>query len=94
MIDIKQLSKLARIKLGDGEKKKLQKEFEAILGYVSKLKEADLTSLEQDKETEKTIINMTREDVEAHERGKFSKELLEKAPLTEKGYVKVKHVFD
>ena len=109
MVDIEQLSKLARIKLGDDEKKKLQKEFGDILDYISKLKEADLNALEAGEEktmTEKEIlvnpvrdqslngINVTREDVDAHDRGKFSKELMEKAPLIEKGYFKVKHVFE
>jgi len=35
------LAKLARINLSSGEKEKLQKEFEAILNYISALKEAD-----------------------------------------------------
>lgn len=94
MVDIEQLSKLTRIKLDSNEKKKLQKEFEAILSYISKLKEADLISPEQDKEAEQTMKNVTRKDVDAHEKGKFSKELLEEAPAIERGYVKVKHVFD
>lgn len=92
MIDIEQLSKLARIKLDTGEGKKLQKEFEDILGYVSKLKEADLTILEP--ESSVVAKNITREDVGAHERGEFTKNLLKAAPSVENKYFKVKHVFD
>ncbi|MEK9183883.1 MAG: Asp-tRNA(Asn)/Glu-tRNA(Gln) amidotransferase subunit GatC [Patescibacteria group bacterium] len=92
MIDIKQLSKLARIKLNAGEEKKLQKEFEDILGYVSKLKEADLTTPNPDIGV--IAKNMVREDASAHSKGKFTKDLLEAASSVEKGFIKVKHVFD
>ena len=40
-MEIEKLAKLARINLSSEEKGKLQKEFEAILNYVSALKEAD-----------------------------------------------------
>lgn len=94
MIDIKQLSKLARIKLDAGEEKKLQKEFEGILNYVSKLKKADLSALVSGENIISEARNMVREDDKGHAKGEFKKELLEKAPIVEKNYVKVKRVFE
>ena len=94
MVDIKQLSKLARIRLDTGEEKRLQKEFEDILDYVSKLKSVSLSTLVSDKDVMEKTKNVVREDNKAHEKGEFSKELLKEAPSVEKGYFKVKHVFE
>jgi aspartyl/glutamyl-tRNA(Asn/Gln) amidotransferase C subunit len=94
MIDVKQLSKLVRIKLDAGEEKRLQKEFEDILGYVSKLKRVDLSALASDKDILEKARNAVREDNKAHEKGEFSKEMMKEVPSVERGYVKVKHVFE
>ncbi len=94
MVDIKQLSKLAKIRLDAGEEKKLQKEFEDILNYVSKLKKADLSVLVPDKDIAGKTRNTFREDDKAHKKGEFSEELLKEAPVVEKGYIKVKYVFE
>ena len=92
-MEIEKLAKLAKINLSSGEKEKLQKEFEAILGYISILKEADTGDWE-DGFSKREIFNATRLDENAHEAEKFTKDLLEGAPFTEGGYVKVKHVFE
>lgn len=94
MTDIKQLSKLARIKLDAGEEKKLRKEFGDILDYVSKLKRANLSALASSRDIIEKAKNVVRKDNKAHKKGEFSKELLEEVPSTEKGYIKVKHVFE
>jgi len=92
-MEIEKLAKLARINLSSGEKEKLQKEFEAILKYISALKEAN-TGDGEDGFSKRETFNAMRSDENAHEMGKFTKELLEGAPFTEGGYVKVKHVFE
>lgn len=100
MVDIERLALLARVKLKSQEKSKLQKEFEDILDYISKLKEADISRI-GDKEIGKTteLENITRDDENPHEAGKFSEDLLKEglpagrqAPSVENGYVKVKHI--
>lgn len=92
-MEIEKLAKLARISLSQTEKEKLQKEFEAILGYISVLKEADMGDLERDfSKTE--ALNVVRTDENAHKSEEFTKDLLEGAPFVEAGYVKVKHVFE
>jgi len=92
-MEIEKLAKLARINLSSEEKEKLQKEFEAILGYISILKEANVDELENDFFKNKPINEM-RLDENTHEAGKFTEDLLEASPFTEDGYVKVKHVFE
>ena len=87
------MAKLARINLSSGEKEKLQKEFEAILNYISALKEADTGDWEKSFSKRETL-NIMRSDENSHEMGKFTKDLFEGAPFSENGYVKVKHVFE
>lgn len=91
--DIEKLALLARIKLAPKEKEKLQKEFEDILSYVSKLKEIDIERV-GDKEANETINleNVMRDDENFHKAGEFSEDLLREMPRVEKGYAKVKHV--
>ncbi len=93
MVDVEKLALLARIKLGSKEKETLQKEFEAILDYISKLKEVDVSGT-GDREASRTteLENVMREDEKSHEPGEFSDDLLNVAPAVEKGYVKVKRV--
>ena len=40
------------------------------------------------------LSEILRKDENAHEAGKFTKELIEGTPFAEGGYVKVKHVFE
>ena len=87
------MAKLARINLSSQEKEKLQKEFEAVLGYISILKEADTVGPEKDF-SKMEVLNVMRSDENAHKSREFTKELLEDAPFVESGYVKVKHVFE
>jgi len=89
-LDVEKLALLARIKLTPAEKEKLQKEFGDILNYVSQLKKADVRGAE---ESEK-INNVMREDEKQNEPGSFSKKLLNEAPSVERGYIKVKHIFE
>jgi aspartyl/glutamyl-tRNA(Asn/Gln) amidotransferase C subunit len=94
-INIEKLALLARIKLGTKEKEKLQKEFEAILGYVSKLKEMEVGAI-SDQEASKTIEieNIVREDENPYASGEFSEDLFKKASSVERGYFKVKRILE
>jgi aspartyl/glutamyl-tRNA(Asn/Gln) amidotransferase C subunit len=103
-INIKKLALLARIKLSEEEKKELQKDFGAILSYVDKLQEIEVLSgttpttaegvapLSSISKNITGLENVVREDEGAHDAGKFSKDLLDNAPATEKGFVKVKKI--
>ncbi len=92
-VDVEKLALLARIKLNAGEKEKLQGEFEAVLGYISKLEEVDVSGIgERDAARTVEIENVMREDEPSREPGEFSDDLLDAAPAVEKGFVKVKRV--
>lgn len=80
-VDIDKLALLARIKLSEKEKEKLQKEFGEILEYVSKLKEVDVSGISEAEAGKiMDLENVTREDENTHK------------PTMKGGYVKVKHV--
>ena len=66
-IDIDKLALLARINLSEKEKEKFQKEFGAILDYVSELKKAEVGEISDEEiATAKGIKNIAREDKEPH----------------------------
>lgn len=90
--EVEKLAKLARIEITDEEKEQFQKEIGAILDYVSELKEAPIAEKEISIISEN--VNRLREDANPHETGIYSKELLEEAPKSEKGFVKVKKIFE
>lgn len=94
-IDIDKLALLARIKITPEEKLKFKEEFEAILGYISQLEEADTSGIDDPKAGRATIEeNVMRGDEEFNEPGSNTEVLLSEAPSTQKGFVKVKNVFN
>lgn len=87
-IDILRIAKLANLTLSEGEKDKLEKQLEEILGYIGKLKEvnaqsitetAQVTGLENVTREDKPILSLSQEEV------------LQNTKLTNNGYFKVKH---
>jgi len=90
--EVEKLAKLARIELTGEEKEQFQKEIGAILDYVSELKEAPTRGNEGEITPEHR--NQLREDENPHETGIYNKELLDEAPRSEKGFVKVKKIFE
>ena len=86
--DLDNLSELARITVADDEKEKMLADMQAILGYVS-----EINNVVGDVEKIKEIhYNITREDVITYETGSNTKALMNEAPATEDGYVKVAQV--
>ncbi len=87
MVDVKHLAELSKIEY-DEKLQELEKDFDAILDFVSKVKELDL-----DLEPKLgDVYNVFRED-EAKERFDIDKkELVEQAPKHKDGYVLVKKV--
>lgn len=91
--NVERLALLARIKLTSQEKEKLQKEFEAVLNYVSILKKIDVggvSNQEAGRTTESE--NIMREDADGNKPGEFSADLIREASSVEDGYIKVKHI--
>ncbi|TSC54858.1 MAG: Aspartyl/glutamyl-tRNA(Asn/Gln) amidotransferase subunit C [Parcubacteria group bacterium LiPW_30] len=88
--DLDKLAKLSRLSITDEEKEKLALEFDSILGYVSEIEKVSVGEriLEAG-----PLRNVMREDGEPHESGLYTKAILNNAPDTEDGYLKVKQVF-
>lgn len=91
--EVKHIAKLARLGLTKEEIEKYQKELSSILDYIGKLKEIDaeisgLSPVSHPCEFE----NITRQDKEGEKCKKKGAKLLDLAPQTKNGYLKVKSV--
>jgi len=93
-IDIKQiehLAKLSRLGISENEKESLAKDLSAILGFVEKLDEADVSGI-LPASNAAGIFNAMRQDaVSQYDK---QKELVEAAPASKDNLVKVKAVFE
>lgn len=87
--DIEKLAALSRIDISEQETEELLSEMEAILGYVSEIKEATTEAgvLEAG-----ALCNVMREDKDPHAEGVYTEEILREVPQTQDGYVKVKQI--
>lgn len=90
--DINKLAELARINVPDAEKEVLAKDLDSVLGYVSEIKE--LTSKGDIPEADYGfLVNINlREDDEPHEAGVYTEDILNEAPETEDGFIKVRKI--
>ena len=88
--EVKHIAKLARLGLTEREIEKFQKELSKILDYIEKLKEVDISGIEP---TTHSILveNVMRKD-ESRKSKVESGKLLELAPETKNGYLKVKSI--
>lgn len=88
--DIEKIASLAKIGLTDEEKSKMTIELNSILSFVDDIQKTNTANVEQTSQIT-GLTNVLREDIikpcELN-----SKELLENAPLTQDGYIKVKRV--
>lgn len=87
-IDIRALAQLARLDVSDEELMKLEEQLPAILGFVGSIQEVAEGGARQVSEHR----NIMRDDVNPHESGAHSQELLSAAPRREGDYVKVPQV--
>lgn len=86
---IEKLAKLSRIEISEQEQALLEKDMESILGYISQVKE--VVSEVSAKEAGE-LRNVMREDNNPHEKGMYTKKIMDEVPDKENGYVKVKQV--
>jgi len=88
--DVEKLANLSRIKITPVERDILLKDLDAILGYVSELQEAAKDAVDPDYGFQENIH--LREDENPHDMGLFTDAILENAPDTQDGYLKVKKI--
>ena len=99
---VNRLAKLARIDISEKEAENLANELGNILKYVSDLKVAITKKQEtpkdkptgqaRNKSEDLSNRNVMREDVESHESGVYTEDLLNAAPDREGEYIRVKKI--
>jgi aspartyl-tRNA(Asn)/glutamyl-tRNA(Gln) amidotransferase subunit C len=90
--EVQHIANLARLGLNEKEIEKYQNELSSILDYIEKLKEVDISKVEPNIHPLE-VKNVTREDKEKSKiKNQISKRLLELAPETKEGYLKVKSI--
>lgn len=87
---VERIAQLARIGLAEEEKQKFQGELGSVLGYVDKLQEVDVSGVEPTAHIT-GLENQVREDENGSTHAD-PKTLVDMAPETKDGYVKVKQV--
>lgn len=88
--DVLKLARLARIELTDEEVQEFTGEFDAILQYVEKLQQVDVTGLEPTTQVS-GLTNVRRAD-EIVDYGYDPKDLLKGAPAVEDDHIKGKRM--
>ncbi len=89
-MEILKLSTLARVELKESEIEAFSAEIGTILNYVNQITEMDTSSSLR-------IINqknVMREDENPHERGIYTKKILDQAPDKEGQYIRVKKILE
>ncbi len=89
--EVQHIAKLARLGLSDVEIEKFQKDLSSILNYVEKLKEVDISGVAPTSHSQK-IENIMRKDKENQKPEISNQKLLELAPETKDGFLKVKSI--
>ncbi len=86
--EVQHIAKLARLSLKLSEEKKFQKELSSILDYIEKLKKVNISK------TEPTTHPLKIENIMRQDKGqkRKNKKLLDLAPETQKGHIKVKSI--
>lgn len=87
--DVEHLSGLARISVSENEKEVLRHDLEEILAYVSKIKDA---AGELGTPVAGDLRNVFREDVNPHEAGLHTEDLLSAAPARDGDRLLVKKI--
>jgi len=89
--EVEHIAKLARLGLTAQEIEKTRKELSKIFDYVEKLKEVDISGVMPTSHSVE-IENVMREDRESSKLKAQSSKLLDLAPETKNGYLKVKSI--
>lgn len=91
--EVKHIAKLARLGLTNKEIGRFQKELSKILDYIEKLKEVDISKVKATSHSiEMENIMRSDESQKSKTKNQIPKKLMELAPETKNGYLKVKKV--
>lgn len=91
--DIKKLANLARIDMSEDEMNGIAFDFKAILAYVGQIQEiSNGQDLNEKKQEDYFLSNITREDVVTNNRGEYSEKIMNEMPDKQDGFLKVKQI--
>lgn len=90
--DVEHLAGLARIAISDSEKELLRHDLEEILAYVSQIKEVESGKLKVESGEQGELYNVMREDINPHESGMFTEDILRQAPSRKGDRIAVKKI--
>lgn len=91
--EVKKLATMARIALSDDEVETLRGEVDSILAYVHIIQKIPLPE-GASASPHLDIQNVMRPDVDSHESGLYTEELLNAAPTRRGQYIQVKKIFE
>jgi len=89
--EVQHIAKLARLGLTEKEIERFQKELSSILNYIEKLKEVDISEAEPTSHSIE-VKNVMRDDEARNGEPGVRKKIMELAPETKEGYLKVKSI--
>jgi len=89
--EVQHIAGLARLGLSQEEIGEIQEDLVAILGYVEKLKTADVSNIDISL-TSGNLRNITREDISKKETESRREKLLKLTPEEKEEYLKVKRI--
>jgi len=85
------VTKLAYVDLTDAEKAEYAEKLSAVLGYIDELQQVDTNTVDETMQITNLSNVMDGDYVRKSEIGR--EEFLKRAPMSERGYIKVKSVF-
>jgi aspartyl-tRNA(Asn)/glutamyl-tRNA(Gln) amidotransferase subunit C len=86
--EIKKLGDLARINVSDAEIEQFKQDLDSILAYVDQIQKADVGDVEE----VHMVKNVVREDDNMIPAGTHTEDILNQAPDTKDGFIKVKKI--
>jgi len=92
--EIEKLASLSRMKISDTEKATFAKEIGAILNYVNQIKEVVADTAHSTSKESYLHRNVMREDVANREVLENPKDVVDSAPASQDGFVKVKKILN
>src|SRR3989338_9884631 len=91
--DIQHIAKLANIKLGPDEEKKIYPQLASILDYISQLQKVSTEKVESTSQVTGRV-NVFREDEIDTSRVLTQEQVLSNAPASHNGHIRVKAIFE
>ena len=90
--EVQHIADLARLGLTSEEIEKLQRDLSSVLDYIDKLKKVDISSVDPAKHLF-FLDNKIIKQEECEKGSDSAKKIIDQAPSTKNGYIKVKSIF-